>query len=202
MDKMPKTITSKIVNSYSTGPTWVSDHAPQCISGIGMVALSWNSLEAQVEHMLSGILGRTYRGNDGGWAINPNWVISVAMSEVNTVRGRIKIVTSIFDRLLANHSLLKEWSKLSDTLIKRGKERNTVVHTVWGWSEAAPGVILQTLDVGKHMAWGPEDFAEVAARTQALNDDLQRFMIKVLTAIHDKEITAYVTPDMIMNEYM
>src|SRR4051794_5492750 len=99
--------------------------------------MAWTQVEKQLGAMISGILGRTSRTPDDGWAINPNWIVAAVMSEAETIRMRIKIVDAIMLPILEGSPLKERWKKprgenhLSARLNKRSNDRNIVVHTEW-----------------------------------------------------------------------
>lgn len=195
---MPQPIPRNVAKSWSMNATWVRDHRPECITAVGLVALAWTRLESELTSMISGVLGRTGRYEDGGWAVNPNWIIAAVMGETETIRARIKVVGAIFDRILAGHTLLAEWEVLSARLYKRARDRNIVVHSEWGWSESCPEVLLRIKKDGAIEGWSEDDFLDSFERIHALEIELHLFMKQVLTEIHDRRITTHITPDMIM----
>ena len=148
--------------------------------------------------MISGILGRTSRGEDGSWGVTPNWIMSNVMAEAETIRARINIVDAILSRLLTGHSLAEEWSDLSRRLYKRARDRNVVVHSRWAWSEQKPDLLLRIDKAGAVESWVEADFLDAFERIHALELELHLFMRQVLIEIHERRITSHITPDMII----
>jgi hypothetical protein len=119
------------VTSWSPNPVWVRDHRPECVTAIGLVALAWTRVEHELTSIVSSILGQSGRGKDGGWSLNPNWIVAATMREAETIRVRIKIVDAILKPILEGDELGPKWDALSSRLFKRSRDRNVVVHSEW-----------------------------------------------------------------------
>jgi len=198
---LPNPIPAGVVKSYFTDPKLVRDHRPECLTAIGLVALSWTRLEGQFGSMIAGVLGRTSRSRGGGsYGINPNWIMTAVMGEAETIRARIKIVDAVLGRLLEGSDLAAEWTALTERLYKRARDRNTVVHAEWAWSDEVPEIIMKVAKDGRLERWTEADINQCFERIGALTNDLHAFMLRLIDAIHEGQITAYVTPDMIVRD--
>lgn len=194
---MPQPLTETGGLSYSPNAKWVFSHRPECVAAIGLVALQWTRVEDQFTSMISGILGRTSRGDGGGWSINPNWIIKQVMGASDNIRSRIRIVESVLLEVLEGHALVADWEALSKRAYKRARDRNIVVHTSWAWSESHPNGLLATKPDQKYSLWVEQDFLDAYERILQLEHDLHEFMKLVLIEIHEGRIVSRITPDMV-----
>ncbi|MFC5556504.1 hypothetical protein ACFPQ7_21870 [Methylobacterium iners] len=143
-------------------------------------------------------MGRSSRGDDGGWGINPNWIVDKVIQETQTNYARVNITNCILRELLKDDPLEKVWIRLAERLNSVAHQRNIIVHSEWAWSEDAPEGIIQLCSDEKHKFWIESDFADVFSRTKSLETDIHAFMREVLIAIHDRRVTRFVTPEMIV----
>ncbi|RXR28817.1 hypothetical protein [Sphingobium fluviale] len=190
---MPQPISRSEAKSYSVGAKWVSDHRPECVAAIGLIAISWTRLEDELASMISGILGTFGKRPDNGWSINPNWIISTAMQETETIRARIKVVDAILGKVLETSGLIGEWNILSKRLYKRARDRNIAIHSVWAWSEHLPEFILKIDKSHEISKWNESDFINIYKRIHELEIDIHKFIKGVLEQIYEGIITSYVT---------
>lgn len=180
---MPQPATDNI-RSYGMGPIWVQRHRPECVAAIGLVALAWTRVENQLASMISGSVGAARIGYGG----TLDWIIDSVMFEVETIRVRLKVVSSILNRLLHNSELLAEWEFLERVLYRRARERNIILHSEWAWSEDAPEKLLRVEKRSARSLWTEQDFLDTFQRIQDVERELHCFMKKVWHEVEEERV--------------
>lgn len=174
--------------SWSCNVQWVANHEPRCVQLIGQICLCWTRVERDIVGLVSGIMGKSGRSEGGGWAINPNWIVSAALSEVESIRTRIDISDAILIPILKDSSLLSEWELVKKRLRARAKERNAIVHAQWGHCDNYSKALINADSINPLMLWTEKDFEETVRRIEELERQLHAFMKKVLNDIADGKI--------------
>jgi len=172
------------IRGWSPNPSWVQQHRPECVSAIGLVALAWTRVENELASMISGIVGAARLGYGG----NLDWIVINVMSQVETIRVRLKVVGSLLRRLLQGSELLDEWESLDRRLYKRARDRNVIVHSEWAWSEDDPARILRIEKDGSKSLWSEEDFLDAFQRIKDVEHDLHNFMKKVWLEVEEGRV--------------
>jgi hypothetical protein len=166
---------------------------------IGRIALGWTRCENEFRSTIAGILGRTSRGEDGGWGISPNWIASLFLAHGDAKFTLERIARRLFAVMLESNATLSVWEDLSRRYIDLDRKRGEIVHGEWAWSEHHPDHIIQVKRDGSLHRWSEGDLLDVSERMTALELEMHLFMKAVLVEIHERRITAYVTADMIIS---
>jgi len=154
---------------------WVKEHRPECVSAIGLVAIAWTRVENEMAMMLGGIVGAAQVGVGG----NIDWITHCVMENLETIRVRQKVLSSILSKLLKHSDLMQEWEKVDKDLSGRARERNIIVHSEWAWIENFPNHVLQINKDGSKNLWDERDFMAAYHRIKLLEERLHKFMLKV-----------------------
>lgn len=178
---MPQPLRSGTPFAYSVNTTFVADHLPKNVMMIGLVAMQWTRTEGELTSMVAAVFGQSNSDPNGGWGINPNYAVESVIRDLETIRVRLKIISGLLEPLFANALDRKEeWKELSEALNKRARERNRVVHSVWGWSETYPDKLIEVSKAGDCFLWSENDLVDVHERMKKTETDLHFFMKRVL----------------------
>ena len=185
---MPRDGTPHVIRFRGSNGSFIQQNRPELVQAIGMVALSWTDVEDQMDSMFSGILGNAGSSGDGGWGVNPNWVISSIMSDLTSNNLRIKAINSVMTIALKEHELAGQWRDLQKRLLELATIRNRIVHSAWCWSEEMPAGILEPRTPDTLLYWDQQDFDTTIGATVTLLGDLRGFMRSVFGEMAENRI--------------
>lgn len=182
--KLPNPIDPFKLGQLYGSAIMVHRQRPECASAMGFVAMAWTQVEQALIRLLSSSLGSVSNNADGSRSLRSNGLLAAAVSEAETIRVRLKIADATYGRLVAGTALEPRWSVASAGLRKRSRERNTVVHGQYSWSEKRPDHLVYTPQrSGSCMLWNEKDFLDVAARIMSLYEELNSLHTDTVEAL-------------------
>ena len=165
----------KRVTSWSLSPTWLVAHHPSSALRIGLIAMTWSRIEADLDQLVAVIVGSARVGVFG----NTDMLVRRMMAELPNNRARLEVAQAAIDPVLEPTPLFEEWREISVQWSARSKERNKIIHSQWGFSEQAPSHIIRLQRDGKKELWTEKDFLDSSERIEDFRNKLAIFLGRV-----------------------
>lgn len=173
---------------------------PKLAAFVGAIASEWTQVEQNLAALLAGAFGTTTRNADGAFSINNNWLGQAAISKSETIRVRLKILDATLGELLRGTSVEEGWTAIRNELTSRSKERNKIVHAVWALADELPDDLLMVEASGRLLRYRGADFQDALNRISDLRSRCHELLLKVLGAVHEKEIAQRLSGPMVLSD--
>ena len=153
-------------------------HRPQHLAGIGLVATEWAALEDHLVTSISGGLFMQLGAQEGKVIPEAEQVVRTTLLALESQAARLGVIEDLLEPRVSPE-MFSHWLKdVKPELRKRAKERNRVVHGLWGWDDKYPSDVFLIDGKGKHVRYRVEDFSDIADRIIATSNVAFNFMRK------------------------
>ena len=109
------------------------------------------------------------------------------MQAAETIRARLKLLDLTLGKMVTGTSVEQEWLAVRDSLQKRARERNKIVHGSWGIMINEPDELVMHTSDG-YFKWTVQDFDDVLERLVTLRWAVVDLTNQVTDAVHGGEI--------------
>lgn len=160
---------------------------PEHAMRIAAIAGEWTQIEFSMINLLAGSYGQTLYNESGPYEAQHNPVAVAAMQAAETIRARLKLLDLTLGKMVTGTSVEQEWLAVRDSLQKRARERNKIVHGSWGIMINEPDELVMHTSDG-YFKWTVQDFDDVLERLVTLRWAVVDLTNQVTDAVHGGEI--------------
>lgn len=159
------------------GTYWRHDsleERPACAAGVAKVASAWAFLEFSLIMMFYQATGDPERDESGEVELIGHQLAFSALSALESTTAKLDVIAAGIASYLPEKSA--SFDELRNGIRSCARERNRIVHAVWGVNKKYPDDIIrvETFD-DKFIKYTPQDFETVAQRIKEQVDAVSAF---------------------------
>ena len=153
----------KSINGFSGGGLNVAKAEPECMALVAAVAVAWTEQENALAHLIAIALGSSRHQSDTVIETAPNRIAQIAIEKADTIRAKLKFAKAVLSPIVHGTEFEGRWANLADEIEKRGRERNSIVHANWHYTDGLPGRLVRRHEKTWEQ-WQPTDFEAALER--------------------------------------
>ena len=171
--KMPQPLTE--FQDQGTSWNWNSlDARPECALGAARVASAWAFLEFLLIEVFFNATGDIELTDGEEPAFNGQRLASSTLSALESLTAKLDVIASGIDYYVPSTSAAFE--QLRGGIRKCGRERNRIVHAVWGTNANFPNDIIRVqIFEDQNIKYTPQDFADTVQRINDQRVKIEEF---------------------------
>lgn len=147
---------------------------PDCALGVAKVASAWAFLEFELVAMFFSATGDWDIGEDGEAEGTGHPLAVAALGSLESTSAKLDVIAAGIESYVP--SLSVDFEQLKIGIRQCAKERNKVVHAVWGTSEKYPRDVIRVVTFDDaFIKYTPRDFDSITKRIKTQVDRVSEF---------------------------
>lgn len=161
-EDMPQPVPESVRFDTSWGPKSLEER-PECALGVAKVASSWAFLEFWLIEMFFSATGEIEFFEDDEPALIGHPLAVAALSSLESLTAKLDVISAGLEAYLPSKTV--EFDQLRTGIRACARERNRIVHAVWGTNQHYPNDVIRVETfTDKHMRYTPKDFDDTVER--------------------------------------
>ena len=186
---MPQKLPAKLVSVVDFSRSALGQR-PGCAVLIATISSEWARLEHELTSMFGAATGLNSATSKDTWQSSPNLAAFAALAALESLHARIAAITAAFDAIDIDARLKTSFAQISLELRKRAKERNAIIHGLWGIVDNYPNDVIlksapQTNDLKRYTQ---KDFEQAIERLTETGSRVSNFTFQVTATQAEIEI--------------